>query len=91
VGAFWSLTVYDEENFLVENEINRYALGDRTPGLAYGSDGSLDIFVQHTEPADGPSNWLPAPAGRFELTLRFYEPRQEMLDGTYALPPIQRH
>ncbi|WP_206301971.1 DUF1254 domain-containing protein [Streptomyces sp. AcE210] len=91
VDAFWSLTVYDEENFLVENEINRYALGDRTPGLVYRSDGSLDILVQHTEPADGPSNWLPAPAGRFELTLRFYEPRQEMLDGKYALPPIRRH
>ncbi|MFF1359126.1 DUF1254 domain-containing protein [Streptomyces sp. NPDC058297] len=91
VDAFWSLTVYDEENFLVANVIDRYAIGDRTPGLTYASDGSLDLLVQHTEPADGPSNWLPAPAGKFELTLRFYEPRQEMLEGTYALPPIERH
>ncbi|MFC6063880.1 DUF1254 domain-containing protein [Streptomyces ochraceiscleroticus] len=90
VDAFWSLTAYDEENFLVENDINRYAIGDRTPGLTYNSDGSLDIFVQRQEPADCPSNWLPAPSGKFELTLRFYQPREEMLQGKYPLPPIQR-
>lgn len=90
VDAFWSLTVYDEDNFLVANDIDRYAIGDRTPGLTYGSDGSLDLLVQHDKPGAGPSNWLPAPQGTFELTLRFYQPRQEMLDGTYKLPPIQR-
>jgi len=91
VDAFWSLTVYDEENFLVENSLGRYALGDRTPGLAHGGDGSLDILVQHGEPAEGTSNWLPAPRGDFELTLRFYQPRQEMLQGNYVLPPIRRN
>jgi hypothetical protein len=30
VGAFWSLTVYDDDLFLVENPIDRYAIGDRT-------------------------------------------------------------
>ncbi|MGI5472854.1 DUF1254 domain-containing protein [Streptomyces sp. CA-132043] len=90
VAAFWSLTAYDQDNFLVENAIDRYAIGDRTPGLAHGDDGSLDILVQHHEPAEGTSNWLPAPPGDFELTLRFYQPRQEMLQGRYVLPPIQR-
>ena len=35
-GAFWSLTMYDDERFLVENAIDRYAVGDRTPGLRRG-------------------------------------------------------
>ncbi|MDI3386235.1 DUF1254 domain-containing protein [Streptomyces sp. B-S-A8] len=90
VSAFWSLTAYDEENFLVDNKLDRYAIGDRTPGLRYGPDGSLDLYVQHEAPEDGVSNWLPVPPGPFELTLRFYEPRTQMLRGEYVLPPVQR-
>ncbi|MDV8009369.1 DUF1254 domain-containing protein [Rhodococcus sp. IEGM 1318] len=90
VDAFWSLTVYDDESFLAENPMNRYAIGDRTPGLVYRPDGSLDIFIQHSEPAEGEANWLPVPAGPFELTLRFYQPREEMLEGRYVVPPVQR-
>ena len=34
VEAFWSLTMYDADKFyLVANPINRYSIGDRTPGL----------------------------------------------------------
>ena len=33
VGAFWSLTMYDVPDFhLVANPIDRYSIGDRTPG-----------------------------------------------------------
>lgn len=90
VDAFWSLTAYDEENFLIENPIDRFALGDRTPGLTHAGDGSLDILIQHQEPPTGPSNWLPVPSGPFELTLRFYQPQAAMLEGHYTLPPIER-
>ena len=34
VGGFWSLTVYGRDLFLVENELGRYSIGDRTPGFA---------------------------------------------------------
>ena len=34
VGAFWSLTMYNDDRFLVENRIDRYAVGDRTPAPA---------------------------------------------------------
>ena len=30
VNAFWSLTMYDDDSYLVANPINRYALGDRS-------------------------------------------------------------
>ncbi len=89
VDAFWSLTVYNATNYmLVANPIDRYAVGDRTPGLVYGADGSLDIYIQHDAPAGKESNWLPAPDGDFYLILRMYQPKQEVLNGTYQIPPV---
>ena len=68
VGAFWSLTMYDIPHFfLVANDINRYSLGDRTPGIVFADDGSLTITLSHARPGDPTAalNWLPAPAGGF--------------------------
>jgi hypothetical protein len=89
--AFWSLTIYDKDRYLVPNPIDRYAIGDRTPGLHRGRDGSLTIYVQHAAPAGAKrANWLPAPAGRFRLALRIYEPRRSALSGRWKPPPVQR-
>ena len=68
--------------------INRYAIGDRTPGLKTNGDGSLDIWIGHANPGpERESNWLPAPAGPFTMTLRAYLPKPEVLNGSYRLPP----
>lgn len=78
VDAFWSLTMYSAETFLfVESRINRYSIGDRTRGTVHGSDGSLDVFLQHDESTDPTerANWLPAPPGPFYLVMRHYSPR----------------
>jgi hypothetical protein len=89
--AFWSLTPYNATTFmLVPNPIDRYSLGDHKPGLQYNSDGSLDIYVQHDMPAGEESNWLPVPDGDFYLVLRMYQPKPEVLDGTYQIPPVTR-
>lgn len=89
VDAFWSLTLYGPNFLLVENKIKRYAIGDRTPGLRRGADGSLELTIQHEEPTDA-ANWLPAPAGPFQLILRTYQPRKALFDGSYRLPPLQQ-
>jgi len=91
-NAFWSLTMYEPPEFyLVANPINRYSIGDRTQGLKYNDDGSLDIYFQHESPgAEKESNWLPAPAGPFRVTMRIYQPHEAVLDGSYTLPPIQK-
>lgn len=89
VDAFWSLTLYDERGFLIDNPIKRYAIGDRDP-LEFNADGSLDILIQQDKPVANTSNWLPAPAGNFAVTLRLYLPKAEFLDGTWNLPPIER-
>jgi hypothetical protein len=92
-NAFWSITMYDmPDYFLVANPIDRYSIGDRTPGLHYGENGSLSITIQHDQPEDATerANWLPAPEGDFRPALRIYNPRQEVLDGRYGPPPIIR-
>lgn len=91
--AFWSVTMYDTPDFfLVENPIDRYSIGDRTPGLQPASEGSLTIVMQHDEPDDPAqrANWLPSPAGTFRPILRMYEPDDAVFDGAFELPPITR-
>jgi hypothetical protein len=88
-NAFWSVTMYDKEGFQVPNTINRYAIGDRDK-LTYNPDGSLDIYVLADPPGkDKEPNWLPAPKGEFQPTMRLYSPRPEALDGTWSPPPIK--
>ncbi len=38
--------------YLVENPIERYSIGDRTPGLVRDEDGALTITISHERPAD---------------------------------------
>ncbi len=63
VDAFWSLTMYDKDSYLVDNPVNRYTLGDRS-NMKPGDDGSLTIYLQSESPGkDKESNWLPSPKG----------------------------
>ena len=94
VDGFWSLTLYEAtpqgQFFLVENPIQRYSIGDRTPGLRKNPDGSLDIWIARNDPgAERAANWLPAPpSGPFSLSFRAYLPREDLRDGRYRLPAI---
>ncbi|MGA2837620.1 MAG: DUF1254 domain-containing protein [Acidimicrobiales bacterium] len=90
VGAFWSVTMYDEHGFQVANELDRYAVGDRDP-LRYADDGSLDLYIQHDHPGpEREANWLPAPRGPLGITMRLYAPDQVVLNGAWAPPPLRR-
>ncbi|WP_413301091.1 DUF1254 domain-containing protein [Bacillus sp. 1P10SD] len=90
VNAFWSLSLYGSNQFFAANPINRFSIGDRTEGLTYNPDGSLDIYIQNTAPVGKESNWLPAPKDNFVLVLRMYLPKQNALDGTYQLPKVRK-
>ncbi|WP_144143626.1 DUF1254 domain-containing protein [Paraburkholderia sp. BCC1884] len=89
---FWSMTMYDlPARHLVANPINRYSIGDRTHGLKYGADGSLDIYVQQASPGpDKQSNWLPAPAGPYNVIARIYGPEESVFNGTWTFPVPQK-
>jgi hypothetical protein len=93
VRAFWSLTLYDyfdRKSFFYDNPLNRYSIGDRTPGLVKNEDGSMDIYVQHEKPDDLKvlSNWLPAPTDKFGLTLRLFCPLPSVLKDEYEVPHV---
>jgi len=88
VHGFWSLTMYNNEGYFVENPINRYAIGNRNP-LKFNADSSLDLYFQLASPGkDKESNWLPAPPGPFNLMLRMYWPAEEFLNGNWTPPPV---
>jgi hypothetical protein len=92
VNAFWSLTMYNASYFLNPNQIDRYAIGDRTSGLQLGRDGSLTIYIQNAAPASAAqrANWLPAPAGTFHLILRLYQPKAAAIDERWKPAPVIR-
>ena len=91
VDAFWYLTIYDDESFLVANSINRYSLSSRDE-MNYGEDGSLTIYIQQESPGkDKEANWLPAPQGEIGyLALRLYDPKKQVLDGIWKPQPVTR-
>jgi hypothetical protein len=88
--AFWSITMHDREGFPVRHPFSRPSIGSRD-ALKYGSDGSLDIYIQNERPPeDKVSNWLPSAEGPGCITMSLYSPRLEALDGRWAPPFIQR-
>ena len=90
VNAFWSLTLYDAESFLVTNPINRYSLGSRDQ-MNYGEDGSLTIYIQHESPGkEKEANWLPSAKGEIALALRLYVPKKQVVDGIWKPQPLMR-
>jgi hypothetical protein len=95
VAGFWSMTLYERTGegqfYLTENEINRYSIGDRTPGLKTDSDGSLSLWLASKRPAgDRAANWLPAPKDKdWTVVFRTYLPQAPLLNGSYRLPRLE--
>jgi hypothetical protein len=90
VSAFWSITLYDTDGFQVANELNRFAVSSWMP-FKTNADGSLDLYFQNENPGkDRESNWLPAPKGAFNLTMRLYGPQSDALTGKWNPPPVRK-
>lgn len=93
VEGFWSLTMYDEKYFFVNNPLNRYSISARQ-NLQTNPDGSTDLYIQKDSPGkDKESNWLPAPAGDFILMLRMYWPTEtdpSIINGSWTIPAARK-
>lgn len=95
VRGFWSLSMYQDDPdgraFFVRNASDRFAIGDRTPGLQREADGSVELVIQRQMPEqrDERANWLPAPEGFFSLSWRLYEPAEGLLSGARLLPGVR--
>jgi len=90
VKGFWSLTMYNDKYFFVDNPLNKYTLSERDK-LKANADGSLDLYIQHESPGkDKEANWLPAPAGDFVLMFRFYWPMDTLINGNWNPPGVKK-
>lgn len=84
-GGFWSVTAYGDDDFLIDNPIDRYCINDRS-GLQANDDGSVDIILSEDAPKDT-TNWLPVGDGGFHLFMRIYTPDMDALE-TWMAPTI---
>ena len=84
-GGFWSITAYGDDDFLIDNPIDRYCINDRS-GLKRNDDGSVDVILSKDAPADT-TNWLPVADGGFHLFMRIYMPDMDALK-TWTAPTI---
>ncbi|TQM25399.1 DUF1254 domain-containing protein [Nocardia bhagyanarayanae] len=90
VDAFWSLTAYGEDDYLVPNPAGIYAVGHQVP-VVPGLDGSIELAIQHDDPGSAvpQGNWLPIPSeGPFSLAMRLFAPRPEAIAGRWQPPPV---
>lgn len=90
VDGFWSFTVYDAATrLLAPHPSGRYKRGDRDADIRRDADGGFTLLLRNTPPEeDRLGDWLPVPAGRFQVVGRLYGPHAALLDKTYRPPPL---
>jgi hypothetical protein len=83
VDAFWSISVYNKDGFFDENKYDAYSVNNisGTPN----KDGS---FTLHFGGDPENVNFLPIMEG-WNYIVRLYQPRTEILDGTWTFPTVQ--
>ena len=84
LDAFWSVTVYNADGYLEPNELGRNSYNNVSAKA--NDDGSYTIHFGVCE--DGRVNCIPITPG-WNYTIRLYQPRQEILDGSWTFPAIQ--
>jgi hypothetical protein len=88
VDAFWSVTVYDTDRggFFHPNENDRYHINNTT---AVRNENGTVTFTFKQNCGDSDPNCLEVPAGRFDLVVRYYLPREEIITGNWTFPKIE--
>ena len=80
VDGFWSVTVYNQERFMVKNEYDSYSLNSLT--AKKNADGTATLHLGGDPKAE---NYLYIPKGWLYI-VRFYQPHEEILDGSWTFP-----
>jgi hypothetical protein len=85
VDAFWSVTVYNADGYLEPNDlgVNSYNNVSATPN----DDGSFTLHFGGCE--DGRINCIPTTPD-WNHSIRLYEPRAEILDGSWTFPAFEQ-
>ena len=80
VDGFWSVTIYNQERFMVKNKSNSYSLNSLT--AKKNADGTATLHLGGDPKAKNflfiPKNWL--------YIVRFYQPHKEIAEGKWSFP-----
>jgi hypothetical protein len=84
---WWSITAYGADDFLIPNDANLYSISKNS--VARNPNGSFAVTLSQAK-ANG--NWIPVAPGRFNLTIRLYNPDHEVIadPAHVALPKISK-
>lgn len=83
VDGFWSITVYNQDGYMEENDLNAYSYNNVT--AKKNEDGSITINFGG---GPGAINHLPITPG-WNYTVRMYQPRPEIINGFWSFPKAQ--
>ena len=83
--GFWSITVYNENNYLEYNNASSYSVNGVT--ATPESDGSIRIYFSNTQ-GDDMSNWLYIFPG-WNYVIRLYLPEDVVINNTWTFPALQ--
>jgi len=76
---WWSITAYGPDDFLIPNPADRYSVSMNS--VVRRSDGTFAVTLSKKQVG---ADWIPVAAGRFDLTIRLYNPQ-----GTVVADPAQ--
>lgn len=90
VSQFWSVTAYGSKTMLmIANDLNRHSRGDRH--VQPNADGTVTLRLSsNTQGKADDSNFLPVPNENFYLVLRMYGGDQQIQDGKFPVPVVQK-
>jgi|TARA_B100000073_G_scaffold347789_1_gene363372 hypothetical protein len=83
VDGFVSVTVYNAKGFMEENSLNAYSVNNVT--AEKNADGTVTI---HFGGDPKSTNYLPITPG-WNYVVRMYQPKKEVLDGSWTFPDPQ--
>ena len=83
VDGFWSISLYNREGYFVKNSYNAYSVNNVTASKNPDSSVTIHFGGDPTHP-----NFLPI-MDDWNYLVRFFQPRQEVLDGSWKFPAPQ--
>jgi hypothetical protein len=90
--AFWSTTLYDQENgFFIPNDRKKYSVGENA-GMKLDEDGGIVIYIAAEQPQGVPEeNWLPINRKdeALDIIMRIYAPDMEKMK-TWNAPKAEK-